>query len=129
MYWDRANPISTLYFWPNPVAAVQVELFTWQAISQFVTLQDNVIVPPGFDLALRYNLAKYIADEFGMPLGPNIAELAQTSLIQVAQFNAQQLADEFDESETGDVPTVGIPAGATPPQTVNAVPTVSTPQQ
>lgn len=56
LYNDGAHPLSTIYFKPIPDGVYQVEMFTWLALVGFVGLDDVVVLPPGYQRALEYNL-------------------------------------------------------------------------
>ncbi len=63
--WDDANfPFRGLNFWPIPNANVEVAIYPWQAIDAPATLTTSLAMPPGYQQALRYNLAMMLAAEF-----------------------------------------------------------------
>lgn len=57
LYYYPAFPFGQVNFWPIPSKFVQVALYLWQQLSQFLTVSDVVLLPPGYLKALQYNLA------------------------------------------------------------------------
>jgi hypothetical protein len=88
LYNDGAYPNSTLYLWTPPNLNYQLELYTWQQLAQFAATADNVIAPPGYLDAMRYNLAVRLASEWGKPVRPDVVELARTTLAAIESLNA-----------------------------------------
>lgn len=61
LYYDAGfnQPLGygTLNLWPGPVAAYQLELFTWQQLTAFASRSTMVYFPPAYANAIRKNLA------------------------------------------------------------------------
>lgn len=61
-----ANPgLATLYFWPGPMTAQEVEIWSWGQLNNALTTASTLYVPPGYQRGIIYNLAADI-----MPLYP-----------------------------------------------------------
>lgn len=88
LYNDRAHPISTLYLYGQPIADMQLELYTWHQIPVFAALTDVVIVPPGYEDALVLNLACRLAPHFQRVINPDVVAQARESLMRVESYNA-----------------------------------------
>jgi len=94
LYNDRAYPLSTLYLYGQPVAGYVLELFVWHQVPQFLTPDDQVLLPPGYEDALVLNLAVRLAPHFQRTLDQNVREDARISLMRLESINAPQpLAD------------------------------------
>lgn len=63
VYYDHASPIGNLSFYPVPNDAPTFTLYTWQAVSGFGDLTTGYSFPPGYALALRFNLAVQLLDQ------------------------------------------------------------------
>lgn len=85
-------PLRKLFYWPVPNQfPVKTAIYTPQAISQFADLgSTQYMFPPGYLLALRYNLALYLAPEYGalaMAAANAIAPLAESTKAVLMAIN------------------------------------------
>lgn len=87
LYCDYANPISTLYFWGYPTAGNDVELWTWQQLAQFQTIDDQVTLPPAYLDMLVYNLAVRLSEMFGTNISSSVLLQARQMLGRVKALN------------------------------------------
>jgi hypothetical protein len=90
LYDDRGYPLSTLYLYGQPVTGAFLELFCWQLVPQFLTPDDQVLLPPGYEDALVLNLAVRLAPHFQKVLDQNVREDARISLMRLMSINAPQ---------------------------------------
>jgi hypothetical protein len=88
LYNDGNDPLSTLYFYPIPDAAYTIELYTWQQLSTYAALTDNLILPPGYEDAIILNLAVRLALEFGKRPTPELATMASQAKALLQSKNA-----------------------------------------
>lgn len=88
LYNDGAFPYSTLYLWPGPSDAYQLELYTWEALRSFSDMEDEVRLPPGYDRALVYNLAVELAPRYPrVSLNPLVLQTARDSKAAIQRRN------------------------------------------
>jgi hypothetical protein len=99
VFYDAGFPVGTLYIWPQPPAAQYRIFLSYKDVLQtFTNLTDDIILPPEYEAAIRYNLAIRFAAAYQMPVnGPTVA-LAKDSLALLGVANAQ-------------IPTMTMPAG------------------
>jgi len=90
LYNDRAYPLSNLYLWGQPMAGHWLELFYWQLVPQFLTPDDQVLLPPGYEDALVLNLAVRMAPHFQRQVPPDVREDARIALMRLESINAPQ---------------------------------------
>lgn len=64
LYCDYDFPIAGLHLWGYPSQANDLELWVWQALTGFATLDDPCILPPGYLDMLVYNTAARLMDQF-----------------------------------------------------------------
>jgi hypothetical protein len=94
IYFDGAWPNANIYLWPVPSAATTLEIYTWQALLSssggpgFVNLGDNLSVPPGYQKALRFNLAVAFAAEYGLDVRPDVLRNAADAKQKILQLNS-----------------------------------------
>lgn len=80
-------PLNTLYFWPIPNGPCSVVLYCWNRLAAYTSVNDTVSLPPGFDRALRYNLAVELAAEYGTQPLPTVSQGAITSKASLRRLN------------------------------------------
>jgi hypothetical protein len=85
-------PLRTLRFWPIPAEVNNVRIYSWAALAQAADLTTVIAEPPGYAMAMRYNLAELLAAEFGVDPTKYAAQLvhdnAVKSLAVVKSINA-----------------------------------------
>lgn len=94
LYNDRAYPLANIYLYPQPLAGYILELYVWQLMPTFMTPDDLVFLPPGYEDALTLNLAVRLVTHFpdnrDVPrqVDPNLYEQARLSLMRIESINA-----------------------------------------
>lgn len=86
LWVDSAYPLMRLYLNPVPNAADMLVLYTWQQITALTAL-GTVDLPPGYQRALKYNLAKELAPEYGVSLSAEAADIANESKATLKRLN------------------------------------------
>jgi len=101
--YDNGNfPLKTITFWPVPQdASYSAVLWCWGAIASFASLSDTVSLPPGYNLALEYNLSVLLAPKYGRPVSDDLKALALSSKAQLKRINYSIKEMVFDPSMTG----------------------------
>lgn len=88
--WVRTSyPMMRLHLVPIPNAADTLVLYTWQQLGRFASAATTFDLPPGYARAIRYNLAKELAPEFGVSLSAEAADIANESKSTLKRLNAQ----------------------------------------
>jgi hypothetical protein len=89
MYCNYDHPIAKLFFWGYPTQANDLEMWTWQPLTQFTSLNDPVVAPAGYLDMLTYQLAVRLGDQFGTSaaMSPNVAADARRMLGRVKALN------------------------------------------
>ncbi len=78
---------TTLYFYPVPSTTYLAALYSWKALTQIATLDTSITLPPGYERALRYNLAIELAAEYGKTLTPEIVTIALEAKANIKRAN------------------------------------------
>lgn len=85
--------------WPIPTdSTVQLALYLPTAIPAFAAPTDVMVLPPGTEEAIRFNLAVRLCPEFGRPLDPVVAKLAVDSFALVQRSNSREHLLSVDEA-------------------------------
>lgn len=107
-YDDGGFPLRTLNFWPIPTDQPNaVRIYSWQALGQPSLLTSDVIFPPGYAEAFRYNLAIRMAAEFGVNeskyAAATVATMAVHTLARLKSMNAPdaEMRSDIVPSSTG----------------------------
>lgn len=81
VYYNPSEPLGILNYWPNP-AQGEVHMFADMLLTEFNTLEDTIVLPQGFNMALRFGLAEIIMPEYGK----NDPVIAQMIVKNAAKF-------------------------------------------
>lgn len=105
VYDDGGYPLRSLSFWPIPTVVVKTRLYSWTALSAFPDLTTDVPFPPGYQEALRYNLAMRLIAEYPGDYNPLMAEvtgkLAVESLARIKSMNLPVVEAQCDDAIVG----------------------------
>jgi len=74
VYYQPTELLGNLIYWPVPSSG-EMHLFADTVLSNFVTINDSVMLPQGFNMALRWNLAQFLLPEFGKTSDPQLIAL------------------------------------------------------
>lgn len=64
LYYQPSSQLGTLYVWPNP-AQGEMHLFTETIFRALTNLNDEILLPQGYNMALRWCLAERLMPMFG----------------------------------------------------------------
>jgi hypothetical protein len=116
LYDDYEYPLSNILLWPAPnSSSTMLELFTWQPLDQFAALSDTFDMPPGYQLAVTYNLAQILAPVYGRQMPPDAAQIAMDSLNKIRGINMPPTHVSGAGEEAQATATVAQMAAQTPP--------------
>lgn len=81
------SPLETLEFWPIPSAANKVILYSRKPLASVSNGNTVFTLPPGYPEAIRYNLAKRLAGEYGKAMSEIDLDIARESFANVKRQN------------------------------------------
>lgn len=64
LYYQPSYPVGNITYWPSPGSG-QMHLFAETVLQGFGSLAENVDLPQGYNLAIRWNLAEQLLPEYG----------------------------------------------------------------
>ena len=64
LYYNAGSPLGLVRFWPNPTQG-EIHMFANQVFTSFVTINDTISMPQGYNLAMRWSLAALMLPEYG----------------------------------------------------------------
>jgi len=93
LFCDYQYPTSTCYVWPTPRQAGTLELWIYAAIAPFFATTQTVDLPPGYEMAVRYNLAMALLPEYPRSqVDPTLPAQAQNYKASIVQLNGMNHA-------------------------------------
>lgn len=96
VYADDNYPLRSLLFFPVPQISFPVEIFTWKQIDGFPDINQVISLPPGYQRALRFNLALELAPEYGKSIPVEVAAAALDAKAAIKSNNIQPLYMQCD---------------------------------
>lgn len=88
VYFDGAQPLLGVTFIPVPTGSESAVFYSLKPFST-LTLNTALSYPPGYEKAIRYNLAIDLAPEYGRPLDAMIVQQAMDAKAQIKRKNMQ----------------------------------------
>jgi len=90
LYYERDYPVGKIILDYVPDTAFDLHLYSHKEFSEYNTDGADVIsLPPGYERALKYNLAVEIAPEYKPDVPPLVMKIAEDSLRDIKRVNAQ----------------------------------------
>lgn len=103
-YYMPTYPLGTLYLYPIPSVSIGTIHMTIPIDFQAYTASaDSISLRPEYDLAIRFNLAVYLAEMMGRTARPGIALFARNSLRLLKKANLR-----IEPLDSGDVMLPGF---------------------
>ncbi len=96
LYYNPANPLGELNFWPKPSGASSVKIYVPKPVSRFASLNTSVDLPPGYEILLVYGTADFIAPDFGRELRPRQLQLLTETKADIMRKNTVPVYMECD---------------------------------
>jgi len=88
MWVNMEQPNITMTVYPQPSRALEWHFISVQELSQSATLTTDLVFPPGYLRAFKYNLACEIAPEFGVEPSPQVKRIAMASKRNIKRLNS-----------------------------------------
>lgn len=97
LYYETSYPLAAAHVWPVPSQINAVILDAWVPLTSVANLTTSIDLPPGYERALRYNLAVEMAPEYGKgALDPTVVALANASKNDVRRLNLSSPIAQLD---------------------------------
>lgn len=88
---DTAFPLRHLNFWPIPNVQVNFTIYSWGPVNHWNDFVSDLTFPPGYEEALRLNLAVRMAPSFGKEPSTATVQLAIIALNRIKAMNAPMI--------------------------------------
>lgn len=110
LFYDGQYPLGTMYIAPYPSGTPTLELFVWQQITAVATLGTTFDMPPGYELALRLELAVKICPNFGKPVDQGLRADRDQAVAAIRGLNAPPSPGHAQEAQAAGAATPVDPA-------------------
>lgn len=87
MWINMDNPNIQMTIYPKPTRLLEWHFISVDELVQPATLATQLVFPPGYMRAFKYNLACEIAPEFGVEPSPQVQRIAMTSKRNLKRIN------------------------------------------
>lgn len=100
--WYQPNiPDGTINLWPVPDASSTLHVITRTPVNAFAALTDVVSLPPGYEDAICFNLAVYMAPEYEREPSKVVTAMAKETIKILKRTNNETPRMYFDYSLLG----------------------------
>ena len=87
MWINMEYPNITMTIYPVPTKVLEWHFISVEELMTVPSLSTDILMPPGYLRAFKYNLACEIANEFGIEPPANVARIAMTSKRNLKRIN------------------------------------------
>lgn len=101
VYIEGTYPLETINFWPIPTSTNNLVIQSQKPFTAITSLSASFAFPPGYQEAIRHNLAIRLAPEYGKPTPSEVAAIAGASLAQIKRTNVKPVYMESDHPSVG----------------------------
>jgi hypothetical protein len=90
VFYNPGYPIGILHPWPIPQATIyELHILVKQTLQQFQSLQAQILLPPVYNGALEWCMARRFRAAFQMPADPTVNQLAAQAKNTIRKSNTQ----------------------------------------
>lgn len=90
LYCDYGYPAAAVFIAPIPRLSGQLEMWIYVTMPQFASLAQIIDLPPGYEMALRYNFAIALLPEYPRSaVDPTLPAQAQAYKASIVQLNRE----------------------------------------
>lgn len=89
-------PLSYITLWPVPALVIPITLSIDNILTQITSSATSISYPPGYARMFLYNMAVELAPLFGKVAGPDIKQIAVSSLADLKRVNKKTPVSRFD---------------------------------
>lgn len=95
-YPENAYPLIGIKLYPAPSGAQSLNFRVWKPVAAFANLQETVTLPPGWQRALIFNLARDLCPEYGQDVPANVEAIATEAKANIKRVNRPKLIQTSD---------------------------------
>lgn len=87
LYFENTAPLTKLTLYPVPSVAQNIAIYSEKVLATITSANMALTLPPGYERAIRYNLALEWAGEFGKELSATDQRIAMSSKANIKRKN------------------------------------------
>ncbi|MFA5166737.1 MAG: hypothetical protein WC449_05630 [Candidatus Paceibacterota bacterium] len=95
-YLDQTYPLGTLNLYPIPSTADSIYLYCRKPFAGFTNLTDVVSLPPGYNRAMKFQLACELAPEYQTTAGDDVKTIAMAAKAGIKRANKRPITAQVD---------------------------------
>lgn len=95
-------PLGQIILYPVPAIASTISLAVDRLLTFPLTLVSTLSFPPGYEKALRYNLATELAPEYGVTPPASVTQGAVKFFADIKRANKKQVVSAYDQTLLGE---------------------------
>lgn len=96
LFYDRAYPLGTIYFYYVPDVADTIYLNSWKRLQTLAALVTAISLPPGYEELIVDGLAIKLCPDYGMTAPQDVKQSFSTTKKLLGQVNAPSLVMSMD---------------------------------
>jgi hypothetical protein len=100
LYYEEDYPMGKVYLYPIAPTANLITLYCKKPLTGFINLQAQVILPPGYERLLKFNLACELA-EYQTKAGDDVTKIAMQAKAAIKRTNKRPLTVQVDQALLG----------------------------
>lgn len=101
LWYNTTYPNGTVTLYPIPAAIMTLNLWSWKQIATFQGLTSVMILQPGYENAITYNLCIALSAEYTVPVPATVALLAESTRKKIKRSNFIPQLMSVDVGATG----------------------------
>lgn len=98
VYAEGAYPLENVNVWPVPNTTCNIAFYSWKPIVDITSLNTVLALPPGYQRAIKYNLAVDLSQEYGRMLSDDVKAVAIESKSVIKRKNTTPSYLQVDEA-------------------------------
>lgn len=98
VYSEGTYPLETLNLWPSPNTGVNLVIYSAKPLANISNLSTTLSLPPGYQRALKYNLAIELAPEYGRQPSEVVVAEAANSRAAIKRKNSKPKFLQVDDA-------------------------------
>ena len=96
LHYEADYPLGIISLYPVPSAANKLFINVPKELQEFATLTEQIVLPPGYEEAIVYNLAVRHAVKKGFAVNPDLRELARMGTAMIKTNNVRKRRSRTD---------------------------------